>query len=130
MSAKPLIEDLSRRERQIMDIVYNKGSVTAKDVQKALPDKPGYSSVRKLMSILEEKGLLRHELSDGRYVFHPVIPQDEASATALEHVIETFFKGSAARTVISLLKRSEAHLTEEERAAIKSLIESSRQEGM
>ena len=130
MSRKPLPEEMSRRERQIMDIVYRRSEASAADVTSELPDRPGYSTVRKLMSILEGKGYLYHDREENnRYIYHPIIPVEEASKSALTHVMDTFFKGSAGRAAIALLKKSEADISEEEKETIISLIEESRQRG-
>jgi len=121
---------MSRRERQIMDIVYRRGKASVADVASELIDKPGYSTVRKLMSILESKGYLYHDREmNNRYIYHPKIPAEHASESALANIMNTFFKGSAGRAAIALLKRSEADISEEERKTIISLIEASRQRG-
>ena len=121
---------MSRRERQIMDIVYRRGKASVADVASELIDKPGYSTVRKLMSILESKGYLYHDREmNNRYIYHPKIPAEHARESALANIMDTFFKGSAGRAAIALLKRSEADISEEERKTIISLIEASRQRG-
>ncbi|MDM8542478.1 BlaI/MecI/CopY family transcriptional regulator [Desulfococcaceae bacterium HSG7] len=130
MSQKSLISKLSRRERQIMDVVYKRGVVCAADMVSELPDKPSYSTVRKLMSILESKGYLYHEReANNRYIYHPVIPAAEARESALAHLLDTFFKGSAGRAAIALLKKSEADISEEEKSKIVSLIKESERKG-
>ena len=130
MSQKSLISKLSRRERQIMDVVYKRGAACAADIVSELPDKPSYSTVRKLMSILESKGYLYHEREENnRYLYHPVIPEAEARESALAHVLDTFFKGSAGRAAIALLKKSESDISEEEKKKIVSLIEASKRKG-
>src|SRR5215203_5675283 len=87
--------DLSRRERQIVDILYARGRATAADVQAALPDPPSYSAVRAMLRILEEKGHVRHEQDGPRYVYLPTVAPDRAKKTAIRHVLRTFFEGSA-----------------------------------
>ncbi len=130
MPQKSLISELSRRERQIMDIVYKRGAVCAINIISELPGKPSYSTVRKLMSILETKGYLYHERErNNRYLYHPVIPAAEARASALAHLLDTFFKGSAGRAAIALLKKSEADISEEEKRKIISLIKESERKG-
>ena len=130
MLRKPLPGEMSRRERQIMDIVYRRGKASVADVASELIDKPGYSTVRKLMSILESKGYLYHDREmNNRYIYHPKIPAEHARESALANIMDTFFKGSAGRAAIALLKRSEADISEEERETIISLIEASRQRG-
>src|SRR5687768_6458536 len=89
--------DLSRRERQIVDILYSNGRATAAEVQAALPDPPSYSAVRAMLRILEEKGHVRHEQDGPRYVYVPTLARDNAKRSALQHVLKTFFDGSAAQ---------------------------------
>ncbi len=130
MPKKSLVSELSRRERQIMDAVYKREAAYASDIVSQLPDKPSYSTVRKLMSILEAKGYLYHEREkNNRYLYHPVIPATEASESALTHLLDTFFKGSAGRAAIALLKKSEAEISEEEKRKIISLIKESERKG-
>jgi len=130
MPQKSLTSELSRRERQIMDVVYKRGAACAADIVSELPDKPSYSTVRKLMSILEGKGYLYHEREENnRYLYHPVIPAAEARESALANVLDTFFKGSAGRAAIALLKKSEANISEEEKRKIISLIEAYKRKG-
>ncbi len=130
MPKGPLISELSRRERQIMDIVYRLRSASAADVVSELPDRPGYSTVRKLMSILEDKGFLYHKPGENnRYIYQPTIPAKEARESALAHVMDTFFQGSAGRAAIALLKKSDTDISEKEKATILSLIEASRRRG-
>ncbi len=130
MPKRSLISELSRRERQIMDIVYKRGAAGVADIVSELPDKPGYSTIRKLMSILENKGFLYHEREDNnRYIHHPVIPAEEAREFALTHILDTFFKGSAGRAAIALLKKKDADISEEEKKKILSLIEASKRKG-
>lgn len=129
MTSKPDIKELTRRERQIMEIIYRLGSVTAVDVMNNLPGKPVNATVRTMLNVLEEKGFLHHESSKGRYIYFPTIPLNSARKTALEHVLETFFKGAEASAVISILKKSEAKLTDEEVEMILCLIERTREEG-
>ena len=93
---------LSRRERQIMEIVYQRGTASAADVMDNLPDPPGYSAVRAMLRILEEKGYLEHEKQGPRYVFRPTLPRDEASRSALRQLLRTFFDGSVEQAVAAL----------------------------
>jgi BlaI family transcriptional regulator, penicillinase repressor len=123
MTADPL----SRRERQILDVLYARGSATAADVQGALPDAPGYSAVRALLRILESKGHARHELQGTRYVYLPVVPRDSARQSALTRIVKTFFEGSAAQAAAALLDSST--LSDEELSHLSSLIERARREG-
>ena len=103
MGTRKSLNDLSRRERQIMDVIYQLGQATANDVMDNIPDPPSNATVRKLLSILEEKGLLHHRVNGTRYVYLPTVPADRAKASAMRHMLDTFFKGSAANAVIALL---------------------------
>src|SRR3954469_12868431 len=90
---------LSRRERQIMDVIYRRGQATAAEVLEDMPDPPSYSAVRAMLRLLEEKGHVRHEQDGPRYVFLPTLHRDRASRSALTHVVRTFFDGSATEAV-------------------------------
>ena len=121
--------DLSRRERQIMDVIYERGSATVREVMTDIPDPPGYSAVRAMLKILEEKGHLEHRQDGPRYVYIPVVPRDEASESALKQMLRTFFDGSAERAVVALLDMSSAELSREEWDRLAELIEQARKEG-
>jgi BlaI family penicillinase repressor len=123
MTADPL----SRRERQILDVLYARGSATAADVLDALPDPPSYSAVRALLRILESKAHARHEQQGTRYVYFPVVPRDSASRSALTRIVKTFFEGSAAQAAAALLDSST--LSDDEFNHLSSLIERARREG-
>lgn len=123
------MDALSRRERQIMDILYRLGSATAAEVQAALNGEKSYSTVRAQLRILEEKGFLTH-IEDGvRYVFRPVVPREKAGRSALRHLLDTFFDGSAERMVATLLDSKSANLTDEELERLSALIREARKEG-
>src|SRR5438128_478613 len=94
---------LSRRERQIMDVIYRRGRATAAEVLEELPDPPSYSAVRALLRLLEEKGHVKHEQDGPRYVFTPTVTRERARRSALKHVVRTFFDGSATDAVAALL---------------------------
>jgi len=126
---RPSHANFSRRERQIMDIIYRKGQATAADVLKALPDPPSYSAVRAMLRILEEKGYLRHEHQGPRYVFLPTLPLDKARRSALKQVVQTFFGGSTEKVVSALLDYSSSKLSDEELDRLAQLIEQARKEG-
>ena len=129
MGKRPDINDLTRRERQIMDIIYRKGSATAVDVMDRLSDNPVNATVRTMLSVLEEKGFLRHESDKGRYVYYPTIPLTSARSKVLDNILETFFSGAEASAIISMLKKSEAKLSDEERRMIIDLIGRMKKEG-
>ena len=120
-------ETLSRRERQILDILYAKGSATAADVREALPDPPSYSSVRALLRILEEKGHARHESRGTRYLYQPLVPRESARNSALTRIVKTFFEGSAAQAAAALV--DSGSLSEDELTRLSALIERTRKEG-
>ena len=129
MSRQPLL-DLSRRERQIMDILYANGSATAAEVQVALPEPPSYSAVRAMLRILEEKGHVRHEQDGPRYVYKPTLPRDNAKKSAMRHMIQTFFDGSAEQAISALLDDHSARLSQEELDRLAGLIAQVRKTGV
>ena len=120
---------LSRRERQIMEIVYRKGSATAADVLAELPEAPTYSAVRALLRILEEKGHLRHRQEGQRYVYSATVPRDRARRSALQRLVGTFFAGSVTETVAALLELERDKLDEDELERLTALVAEARQKG-
>ena len=112
---------LSRRERQIMDIVYRRGHVSVADVLKDLPDPPSYSTVRALLRILEEKGYLTHKKDGKRYIYRPTQPRHIAGRSALKQIFQTFFDKSIEKTVMTLI--SDADLSDEELDRLSQRIE-------
>jgi predicted transcriptional regulator len=129
LKTKPANDPLSRRERQIMDVVYRLGRVTAAEVLEALPDPPSYSTVRALLRVLEDKGHLRHEQDGPRYVFLPTVPRDKARRSALQQLVQTFFDGSTAQTVAALLGSPDSKLTDEDYDRLSRLLDKAREEG-
>jgi predicted transcriptional regulator len=113
---------LSRRERQIMDILYRQGRATAGEVMEALSGTPSYSTVRTQLRVLEEKGHVRHEEQGLKYVYIPAVPRTTARRSALRHLVETFFDGSAERAVAALLGGEGARLSDEELERIGELV--------
>jgi predicted transcriptional regulator len=120
-------DTLSRRERQILDILYAKGSATAAEVQAALPDPPGYSAVRALLRILEEKGHARHESQGTKYVYLPLVPRESARNSALTRIVHTFFEGSAGQAAAALV--DSGSLSDDELTRLSDLIDRARKEG-
>ncbi len=120
-------DPLSRRERQIMDIIYARGQATAAEVTAALADAPSYSAVRALLRILEEKGHLRHHQEGPRYVFLPTVSRDRARRSALRSLVRTFFDGSPAQAAAALIDQAE--LSDEDFARLAEVIEKARKEG-
>lgn len=127
--AKSSPRNLSRRERQIMDIIYRRGQATVAEVLSDIPDAPSYSAVRALLRVLEEKGHLRHEQEVRRYVFRATVARDRARRTALKQLVRTFFEGSAEQAVAALLDLSAFKLSDAELDRLTGLIEQARKEG-
>ena len=122
--------DLSRRERQILDILYQSGRATAAEVQTALPDPPSYSAVRALLRILEEKGHVRHQQDGPRYVYAPTLPHNNAQRSALRHILQTFFNGSAEQAISALLDDQSTRLSSAELDRLAHLIDHARKSGV
>ena len=120
---------LSRRERQIMDVLFRLGRATAAEVMEARPDDITYSTVRTQLRVLEQKGHVRHESDGVRFVYIPVVTRHAARKTALRHVVETFFDGSPEKAVAALLGGEAAKLSEEQLERIASIVEKARKEG-
>ena len=127
-SPDPLTSSLSRRERQIMDVVYRVGKVTAAEVLAELPDPPSYSAVRAMLRLLEEKGHIRHEQDGPRYVFMPTVNRDKARKSAMKHLVRTFFDGSTEDAVAALLQ-NDAGMSDGELERLSKLIDSAKKEG-
>jgi len=122
-------KSLSRRERQIMDIVYEMKEATALQVLERLPSPPSYSAVRALLRVLEQKGHLVHRQDGPRYVYVPRLPKDKARKSALAHLRQTFFDGSTADVVAALLDLSEDDLSPDDYDRLADLIDKARKEG-
>ena len=128
--AGPVHSSLTRRERQIMDILYRRSRATAAEVMADLPGDPNYSTVRTQLRILEEKGHVRHEEVGLRYVYAPAVPRHAARRTALKHLVDTFFDGSAAQVVAALLGNEATRLTDEDLARIGDLVARAKKGGL
>ena len=122
-------EHLSRRERQILDVVYARGEASAAEVWAALPDPPSRTAVRTLLTILEDKGHLTHRQEGLRYIYTPTRPRDRAGRSALRRVLDTFFEGSLEKAVAAHLGESAADLSAEELARLAALINQARKKG-
>ena len=120
---------LSRRERQIMDALHQRGHATAAEVQAALPDAPGYSAIRALLRILEDKGHVKHRREGARYVYLPRASRETARRSALKRVVATFFQGSVAQAMAALLETADTRLPDSELRALQQVIEQARKEG-
>ena len=129
MTATPLHTVLTRRERQIIDVLYRRGRATAAEVMAELPGTPSYSTVRTQLRVLEEKGHVRHEEEGPRYVYMPALPRHAARRSALRHLVNTFFDGSTAKVVAALLGGEGTRLTDEELKRVAELVEKARKEG-
>jgi predicted transcriptional regulator len=117
---------LTRRERQIMDVLYRLGRATAGEVREGLPGSPSDSTVRTQLRVLEQKGHVRHDEEGLRYVYMPMVPRRAARKSALKHLVDTFFDGSSASVVAALLGGEAARVTDEELARIAELVRTAR----
>jgi predicted transcriptional regulator len=129
MSKRAPLDTLSRRERQVMEILHRRGESTVAEVLQALPDPPTYSAVRSILRILGEKGLIDFREDGPRYVYLPAKPTEEAREDALAHVVKTYFAGSAEQAVTALLRLSDATLSDADIARLRETISRSRPNG-
>jgi predicted transcriptional regulator len=120
---------LSRRERQMMDILYQRGRATAAEVHELLPDPPSYSAVRAKLRVLEDKGHIRHEAQATRYVYSPVVARDRAKESALRHLLSTFFDNSAEQAMTALLALRPGKFSRERLDELSRLIDQAKKEG-
>src|SRR2546422_4268254 len=128
MPSTPLHTALTRRERQIMDILYRRGRATAGEVMEDLSGDPNYSTVRTQLRVLEDKGHVRHEEQGLRYVYEPAVPRSSARKSALRHLVETFFDGSAEQVVAAVLGGEGARGSDDELDRIAELVAKARKE--
>jgi predicted transcriptional regulator len=120
---------LSRRERQIMDVLHARGQATAAEVLAALPNPPSYSAVRALLRILEEKGHVKHHRDGARYVYLPRASKEAASKSALKRVVSTFFQGSVTQAMAALLENSDTEISDSELEKLQQIIKQAKKEG-
>ncbi len=120
---------LSRRERQIMEILYQRGKASASEVRDGMEAAPSYSAVRAMLRVLEEKGHVKHQAEGLKYVYVPTVARDKAKRSAVKHVLDTFFGGSPEQIVAALLDVSSTRLTREELDRMSELIERAKKEG-
>src|SRR3954447_26277444 len=120
---------LTRRERQIMDIIHRRGRATAHDVLEDLADPPSYSAVRALLRLLEERGHVKHAQEGQRYIYSPAVARGDARKSALAHVVRTFFAGSVEQAVATLVESSRSKLSSDELDRLSELIDRARKEG-
>ena len=124
----PEKDSLSRRERQIMDVLYRLGSATAAEVQDNIPEAPSYSAVRALLRILVDKGHIKHSYDGPRYVYSPIVSRPVAQKSALRQLVKTFFDGSASNAVAALLDMSGKDLSDAELDRLARIVEQAKQE--
>jgi len=124
--SEPLEHQLSRRERQIMDVLFQRGEATAAEVQEGMPEPPSYSAVRAHLRILEDKGHIVHEQDGPRYVYKPTVTKERAKRSALNHLVDTFFNGSAGQAMAALLDDSTERLSSAELDRLEDLIRQAR----
>jgi predicted transcriptional regulator len=125
----PKQEELSRREREMMNIIFSRGRATATEVMDSMQDPPSYSAVRATLRVLEQKGHLKHQHDGTRYVYAPTVNREKARQSALDQLLRTFFDGSAANVVATLIERERENMTDEELAQLSNMIDAARQEG-
>lgn len=122
-------ETLSRREREMMNIIFARGQATATEVMEGMADPPSYSAVRATLRILEQKGHLKHQHDGARYVYLPTLNRDKVRLSALDQLLTTFFDGSAANVVATLIEKQKGNLTADELDRLSDLIDQARKEG-
>jgi len=120
---------LSRRERQIMDILYQRGKSSATEVREAMPDAPSYSAVRAMLRVLEDKGHVKHRSEGLRYVYLPTVTHDKARRSAVKHLLDTFFTDAPEDVVAALLDVSSTRVTREELDRMSEMIERAKRDG-
>jgi predicted transcriptional regulator len=123
------VSALSRRERQIMDILYQRGKSSASEVREAMPDAPSYSAVRAMLRVLKEKGHVKHRSEGLRYVYLPMVTHDKARRSAVKHLVDTFFSDAPEDVVAALLDVSSSRVTREELDRMSEMIERAKREG-
>lgn len=129
MTKKSFTDDLSRRERQVMEILHRRGESTVAEIMEDLPDPPTYSAVRSILRILSEKQLIQYKEDGPRYVYFPAAPTEEARDEVLEHVVRTYFGGSAEQAVTALLRISDADMSDSEVQRLRDKIRHARLSG-
>src|SRR5260221_14660167 len=128
MTPSPQDQHLSRRERQIMDVLHARREATAAEVLTAIPDPPGYSAVRALLRILEEKGHIRHRRDGARYVYLPRVSQQTARRSALKPVVSTFFQGSVRQAMAALLEEGDTELSDADLQRLQEIVNKAKKE--
>lgn len=126
MRKRPVTEDLSRRERQVMEILHRRGQSSVAEIMQDLPDPPTYSAVRSILRILTEKGLAGYREDGPRYVYYPTRPTDEARDEVLAHVVRTYFSGSTEQAVTALLRLSDTKMSDSDLSRLREMIRRAR----
>ena len=129
MAKKKKLSDLGRREREILDIVFQLGEASVADVLEQMADPPAYDSVRTMLRLLEGKGFIKHRRQGTKYVYRATIPKSSASKSALSHLMTTFFENSAADTMAAVLDLKSDNLTDDDLERLQALIDQARREG-
>ncbi len=124
-----LLQQLSRRERQVMDVIFGLGQATANDIMERLPGSPSNSTVRMLLRILEEKGHLVHRKDGRQFVYTSTLSPEKAKSSAIRHLVKTFFGGSTIQAVTALIDQADQSLSDQEIRELREIIEQSKQEG-
>lgn len=119
----------SRRERQIMNVVFSRGEATAVEIVSEIPDPPTLDAVRRMIRILEEKGALKHKKDGPRFVYYPSVQPEEARVSAMDQVVQTYFKGSVSQAMAALLEASSLDISDDELSLVKDLIDKAKKEG-
>jgi BlaI family transcriptional regulator, penicillinase repressor len=125
---QPIQNGLSRRERQIMDILYRLGEAGTAEVVRHLADRPAYNSVRVTLGILERKGVVRHRQEGARYLYAPTLPAEKVRESALRHLVRTFFRGSPSKAILTLLDSPSTRLSPEELNQLAAWVEAAKRE--
>lgn len=120
---KPVDSQLSRRERQIMNLVYQLGEASVADIVRRMPEGPGYDSIRVTLGILARKGFVKHRREQRRYIYSPTVPRTEASRSAMRNLLRTFFAGSTSKAVLAMLDMSSSKLTKKDLDRIAQWVE-------
>ncbi|MGN6184478.1 MAG: BlaI/MecI/CopY family transcriptional regulator [Thermoanaerobaculia bacterium] len=122
-------DPLSRREREMMNIIFAKGRATATEVMEGMAEPPSYSAVRATLRVLEQKGHLKHQHDGARYVYIPTMNREKVRLSALDNLLSTFFDGSAANVVATLIERQKGKMSDDELVELSRLIDQARREG-
>ena len=121
--------NLSKRERQILDVLYELGKASAADIHAAIPNPPTYTAIRTHLTNLEEKGQVKFEKDGARYIYQPTVPKDEVARSMMDSLVKTFFENNLELVVASLIDREESHISEEQLDRLAAIIDQARKAG-